>query len=79
MGAAVTKFTAPTVMVAYGWQTVALVWAAALALMAVIFFAMTKDDPDLARRRASGQKPESVAAMLEPLKNVQVWRFSLYY
>ena len=32
VGAAVTKFAAPTVMVAYGWQTVALVWAAALAL-----------------------------------------------
>ncbi|ACK50462.1 nitrite transporter [Methylocella silvestris BL2] len=79
VGAAVTKFTAPAIMVAYGWQTVALVWAAALALIAIVFFLMTKDDPDLARRRASGQKPESVAAMLEPLKNAQVWRFSLYY
>lgn len=79
VGAAVTKFAAPVVMVAYGWQTVAFVWAAALAVMAIIFFAFTKDDPDLARRRASGQKPESLAAMLEPLKNIQVWRFSLYY
>ncbi|GIL01849.1 MAG: hypothetical protein BroJett030_17480 [Alphaproteobacteria bacterium] len=79
VGAAVTKFAAPVVMVAYGWQTVAFVWAAALAVMAIIFFAFTKDDPDLARRRASGQKPESLAAMLEPLKNQQVWRFSLYY
>ncbi len=79
VGAAVTKFAAPVVMVAYGWKTVALVWAAVLALMAVIFFAMTKDDPDLARRRATGQKPEPLSAMLEPLKNVQVWRFSLYY
>src|SRR5271166_5432954 len=33
VGAAVTKFAAPTIMVEYGWQTVALVWAAALALM----------------------------------------------
>ena len=79
VGAAVTKFAAPTIMVAYGWQTVALVWAAALAVTAVIFFLFTKDDPDLARRRASGQKPESLAAMMEPLRNVQVWRFSLYY
>ena len=29
VGAAVTKFVAPFVMVAYGWQTVAKVWAAA--------------------------------------------------
>ena len=79
VGAAVTKFAAPIVLVAYGWQTVALVWAAALALTAVVFFLFTKDDPDLARRRAAGSRPESLAAMLEPLKNVQVWRFSLYY
>ena len=79
VGAAVTKFAAPVIMVAYGWRTVALVWAAALAVTAVIFFLFTKDDPDLARRRATGQKPEPLSAMLEPLKSVQVWRFSLYY
>ena len=80
VGAAVTKLAAPTVMVAYGWQTVALVWAAALALTAVVFFVMTKDDPDLARAGAHrARSPKSLAAMLEPLKNIQVWRFSLYY
>jgi NNP family nitrate/nitrite transporter-like MFS transporter len=79
VGAAMTKLAAPTVMVTYGWQAVALVWAAALALIAVVFFVMTKDDPDLEARRLSGQRPESLSAMLEPLKNVQVWRFSLYY
>jgi len=79
VGAAVTKFAAPVIMIAYGWKTVALIWAAALALIAVVFYLMTKDDPDLARRRTSGQQPESLAAMLAPLKNVQVWRFSLYY
>ncbi len=79
VGAAITKFAAPTVMVTYGWKAVALYWAAALAATAVIFFLFTKDDPDLARRRASGEKPEPLAAMLEPLKNIQVWRFSLYY
>lgn len=79
VGAAVTKFLAPAIMVSYGWRSVALVWAAVLALTGVVFFLLTKDDPDLARRRAAGQKPESIAAMMEPLKNIQVWRFSLYY
>ena len=79
VGAAVTKFAAPVIMVSYGWKTVALVWAAALAITAVIFFLFTKDDPDLARRRATGQKPEPLSAMLEPLGDLQVWRFSLYY
>ena len=31
VGAAVTKFIAPFVLVAFGWQTVANVWAIALA------------------------------------------------
>jgi NNP family nitrate/nitrite transporter-like MFS transporter len=79
VGAAVTKFVAPIVMVAYGWKTVALVWAIGLVVMAVIFFLFTKDDPDLAARKARGQKPEPLSAMMEPLKNIQVWRFSLYY
>ncbi|MFC4167154.1 nitrate/nitrite transporter [Teichococcus aestuarii] len=79
VGAAVTKFAAPSVMVAYGWQSVALIWAAALAVTAVLFFLLTRDDPDLERRRAAGARPESLAAMLAPMANVQVWRFSLYY
>jgi MFS transporter, NNP family, nitrate/nitrite transporter len=79
VGAAVTKFLAPFVMVAYGWQAVANIWAAAIAVMGIVFWFTTKDEPQLEARRRAGLKPESVLAMLEPLKNVQVWRFSLYY
>ncbi|MFZ5789335.1 MAG: MFS transporter [Pseudomonadota bacterium] len=79
VGAAVTKFLAPFVMVAYGWETVAQVWAVALVLMAVIFLLLTKDDPQLRERRREGRKPEPIAAQLAPLKKLQVWRFSLYY
>ncbi|MBO0206268.1 hypothetical protein J0678_24875, partial [Vibrio alginolyticus] len=38
VGAPVTKFLAPFVLIAYGWQTVAQVWAAAIALMGIIFW-----------------------------------------
>ncbi|MCZ8188161.1 MAG: MFS transporter [Beijerinckiaceae bacterium] len=79
VGAAVTKFAAPVIMVAYGWKSVAMVWALALGIMGILFFLFTKDDPDLARRRATGAKPEPLSAMMEPLRNIQVWRFSLYY
>jgi NNP family nitrate/nitrite transporter-like MFS transporter len=79
VGAAVTKFIAPFVMVAYGWQSVATVWAIALLVMAAVFWFATKDDPVLVERRRTGQKPQSTASMLEPLKNLQVWRFALYY
>ncbi len=48
--------------------------------MAAIFWFVTEDEPMLkARRRESGAKPDSFLKQLEPLKNMQVWRFSLYY
>jgi NNP family nitrate/nitrite transporter-like MFS transporter len=79
VGAAVTKFAAPLVMAAMGWKGVANVWALALVAVAIVFFFFTKDDPDLAARRLSGARPRSFASQFEPLRNVQVWRFSLYY
>jgi len=79
VGAAVTKFAAPFVMVAYGWKSVANIWALALVVMAAAFWFTTKDDPEHVRRRAAGIRPEPLSAMLEPLRNIQVWRFSLYY
>ena len=79
VGAAVTKFTAPFVMVAFGWHAVAQVWAVALVVMAVIFWFTTEDDPVLKQRRLANAPPEPFLNQLEPLKNLQVWRFSLYY
>jgi NNP family nitrate/nitrite transporter-like MFS transporter len=79
VGAAVTKFVAPFVMVAFGWEAVANLWALAMLAMALVFWFTTRDDPVTVARRASGAGPEPLAKMLEPLKNVQVWRFSLYY
>ncbi len=79
VGAAVTKFLAPFVMVAFGWQMVAQVWAAALVVMAVAFWLTTSDDPVIRARRAGKAKAPSLREQLAPLANEQVWRFSLYY
>jgi NNP family nitrate/nitrite transporter-like MFS transporter len=79
VGAAVTKFCAPFVLVAYGWQTTAQVWAAAIAVMGIVFWFFTKEDPVELARRARGGRPRSAWLELEPLKNIQVWRFALYY
>lgn len=79
VGAAVTKFVAPFVMVAYGWHGVAYAWAAALAIIGVVFFLFAKDDPELVDRRKRGVRPPSMAEQFAPLRNLQVWRFSLYY
>ena len=37
-----------------GWEGVARIWAGALVVMAILFFVTTKDEPDLAERRARG-------------------------
>ncbi|MEI8093111.1 MAG: nitrate/nitrite transporter [Spirochaetales bacterium] len=79
VGSAVTKLLAPVVMVAFGWKSVALIWAGALVVMAIVFWFGTTDDPHLVQRRAEGRKANKTASLLEPLKNLQVWRFSLYY
>lgn len=79
VGAAVTKFTAPFVMVAMGWETVAQIWAAALLVTAIVFFLLSKDDPALVERRRLGTKAKGAFLQMEPLKKLQVWRFSLYY
>ena len=79
VGSAVTTFAAPFVMVAMGWHGVAHIWAGVLAAMAVVFFALAKDDPQLVARRGSGQQGPSLAEQFAPLKKLQVWRFSLYY
>ncbi|UXI70497.1 MFS transporter [Tahibacter amnicola] len=79
IGAAVTKLGAPLVMVAYGWNGVAKIWAVALAVVAVLFFVLTSDEPDLVQRKARGVKPVPFRTQLAPLRKLQVWRFSLYY
>src|SRR5690606_28430433 len=58
---------------------VAQVWAAALVVTALVFWFTTRDDPELVERRAKGIKAKGTLLQMEPLRNIQVWRFSLYY
>jgi NNP family nitrate/nitrite transporter-like MFS transporter len=80
VGAAVTKFIAPFALLAWGWESVAVLWAAVLAAMAIVFWFSTDDDPVIRQRRVSGGgQPRSFLAEFEPLKDIRVWRFALYY
>ncbi len=81
VGAAITNFGAPVLLVAVGgaWQNVALVYAAIMATTSVLFFLFAKDDPVHRHRRKEGLKHESFIEQLAPLKHLQVWRFALYY
>lgn len=81
VGAAVTNFGAPILLVALGgeWQAVAQFYAIVIGITGVLFFIFSKDDPSLVHRRETGVEHESFIKQLEPLRNLQVWRFSLYY
>ena len=47
--------------------------------MGVAFWFFSEEDPVVAARRQNNEKPTSAWLELEPLKNIQVWRFALYY
>ncbi|SDU04367.1 MFS transporter, NNP family, nitrate/nitrite transporter [Stappia sp. ES.058] len=79
VGAAVTNFAAPFLVVALGWEGTARVYAIVLAVVAVLFYLLAKTDPVQEQRRRTGARPVSAGSMLEPLKDIQVWRFATYY
>jgi MFS transporter, NNP family, nitrate/nitrite transporter len=81
VGAAITNFGAPFLLLAMGdeWQGVVRVYAVVMLATGVLFYLFSKTDPALTERKSNGVGHQSFAAQLEPLKNVQVWRFSLYY
>lgn len=79
VGAAVTNFAAPFLVVALGWEDTARIYAVALVAMAVIFYVFSKTDPEHERRLSQGEGPMSLTDQLAPLKKAQVWRFSVYY
>ncbi|OHV07831.1 nitrate/nitrite transporter [Kushneria phosphatilytica] len=76
VGAAITSFVAPSLMVALGWQGTALVYATVLSAMGVAFMVLAGNDP---MRAVQAQKRTTLKVQLAPLADLRVWRFSLYY
>ena len=79
VGAAVTNFAAPFLVVAAGWEGTARVYAVVLAATAVLFYLLAKTDPVQESRARTGERHVPASEQLEPLRNMQVWRFSTYY
>jgi len=73
-GAAVTKFLAPTLVVAYGWQVVPQVYAIAMLVMAILFWIFTYTDTAHHVPAHVGIK-EQLAALKDP----RVWKLCQYY
>jgi len=79
VGAAITNFGAPFLLVAIGWEGTAQVYAIGMVVAAFLFYLLTRDDPETVRRRKEGIKGTTLADQIRPLHRVRVWRFSLYY
>ena len=77
-GAAITNFCAPFLLY-LGWQNVIKIYSISLFIIAILFYLFTKDDPVIKHRKNFNLTFENSAKQLEPLRNLQVWRFSLYY
>src|SRR5690606_15454907 len=77
IGAAITKLLAPMLMVAAGWIMVAQVWAIGLAVSAIVYYLFSQEDPSVQARRESGARAIPFREQMAPLRNLQVWRFSL--
>lgn len=74
VGSAITNLAAPFLLVLFGWQGTAQVYALVLALAGAVFIILAKPDP-LSRQR----QRVTLAEQLAPLGQLRVWRFSLYY
>lgn len=79
-GAALTTLFAPTLLNIFtndganidGWRMLPKVYALSLIVMGIVFFIFTQN-----KKPASSVR--TLRVMLQPLKNIQVWRFGLYY
>ena len=79
-GASLTSFLAPTMLKRLtdnganieGWRTLPTYYAIGLIIMCILYFLLT-----------TNKKPEidskNLRQLLQPLKDVRVWRFGLYY
>jgi len=73
-GAAVTKFVAPALVVAYGWQAVPQVYAVAMLVMAILFWIFTYTDTE-----HHVSSTITIKEQLAALKDPNVWKLCQYY
>lgn len=80
-GSAITSFGAPVLLKSLtggganieGWRTMPKIYAAALVVMAIVFYLSTYT------RKIEHHQELTFVQRLAPLKHVRVWRFGLYY
>jgi NNP family nitrate/nitrite transporter-like MFS transporter len=73
-GSALTKFVAPAIIAAYGWQMLPTVYAVAMLVTAVLFWLFSATDPT---HQSGASVPFS--EQMKVLKDPRVWRYCQYY
>ena len=73
-GSALTKFVAPAIIAAYGWQMLPTVYAVALLVTAILFWLFSATDPT---HQSGASVPFS--EQMKVLKDPRVWRYCQYY
>ncbi|MDF3607063.1 NarK/NasA family nitrate transporter [Paracoccus sp. DMF-8] len=79
VGAALTKFIAPFLVIAFGWQVTAQIWGVLLVVTAILFWILSEDDPVTRARRDGSANAPVASSSREVLREARVWRFALYY
>src|SRR5215469_3707095 len=72
-GAAINMFVAPSLVAAYGWQSVPRVYAVVLLVTAVVFWFLALPDPGV------GGAGVPLKRQLAVLRNPRVWKYCQYY
>jgi MFS transporter, NNP family, nitrate/nitrite transporter len=73
-GAAVNKFVAPALIAGFGWTMVPKVYAAAMLVTALLFWALSATD-----RSHTVPSSVSTAEQLKALRDPRVWKYCQYY
>lgn len=73
-GAALTKFVAPSLVVAYGWQSVPQIYAIAMFVVVVLYWMFTYEDPE--HKVGSHVTLKDQLALL---KDPRIWKYMQYY
>jgi len=73
-GSALTKFVAPAIIAAYGWQMLPTVYAVAMLATAIMFWLCSATDPT---HQSGASVPFS--EQMKVLKDPRVWRYCQYY
>ena len=73
-GAALTKFVAPTIVVALGWEMVPVIYAIGMTIICILFWFFTYSDPDHLVAESV-----SVSDQLKVLNDPKIWKYCQYY